>query len=222
MQDYRIICKLAAKLGAGDYFSFNRPEDIFNELRRASAGGKADYSGITYERLRKERGLFWPCPAAEHPGTPLMFAERFWHPDGKAKLFGIVPGKPAETTDAEYPYVLTTGRISSHYLSGAQTRRTEALIKKAPVPVAEIHPSAASRIGLKPGERIRLTSRRGSIVLPCKVTEDIHPSDVFVPFHWGGESAINRLTNDALHPVSRMPEFKICSVRLAPVSSHSS
>ncbi len=215
MPDYKLICELAERLGRGQYFRFESPEAVFSELRRASAGGPADYSGITYRRLIEEKGVFWPCPAEDHPGTPRMFTDlAFARPGGRAKLFGITPQKPAETTDAAYPYILTTGRVGSQYLSGVQTRRTEALMKKAPVPVAEIHPSLAEKLLLRPGDRVRLTTRRGSLVFDAKISQDIHRTTVFVPFHWGGELSINRLTNDALHPISRMPEFKICAVRV--------
>ncbi|WP_456238742.1 molybdopterin oxidoreductase family protein [Paenibacillus athensensis] len=216
--DYRILCELAAALGRGAFFQYNGIEDVFNELTRATAGGKADYSGITYERLQREKGVFWPCPSPDHPGTPHMFETTFAHPDGKARLFGITPKMPAEPIDADYPYVLTTGRVGSHYLSGAQTRRTEALNKKNPVPVAEIHPWLAGRIGLGVDGKVRITSRRGSLVFPVKVTEGIQPRTVFVPFHWGEELSINKLTNGALDPTSRMPEFKICAVRVERVA----
>ncbi|MFC5447319.1 molybdopterin oxidoreductase family protein [Paenibacillus aestuarii] len=213
--DYEIICELAGALGRGAYFQYAAGiEDVFLELARASAGGKADYSGITYDRLQKEQGIFWPCPTPEHPGTPHLFGTSFYHADGKAKLFGITPKMPAEPADPEYPYVLTTGRLGNHYLSGAQTRRTEGLNKKAPVPVAEIHPWLAARIGLGVGQNIRITSRRASLIFQVKVTEGIQPRTVFVPFHWGEELSINQLTNDALDPTSRMPEFKICAVKV--------
>ncbi|SEO03112.1 molybdopterin oxidoreductase family protein [Paenibacillus sp. OV219] len=219
LEDYLIIGKLAEKLGRGSYFAFDSPEAVFNELRLASAGGIADYSGMSYTRLKEQKGLFWPCPSPDHPGTPRMFENgAFSHQDGRAKLHAITPMKPAETTDRDYPFILTTGRLGNHYLSGAQTRRTAALLKKAPVPVAEIHPYAAEQILLRPGDRLRLTTRRGSLVFDVKVTPDIHPTSVFVPFHWGGEHSINLLTNDALHPISRMPEFKVCAVRLERVS----
>lgn len=212
--DYRFICELAEELGRGQYFQYGSIEDVFKELALATAGGKADYSGMTYERLKREKGLFWPCPSEDHAGTPLLFQERFYHPDGKARLFGITPKMPAEPIDTEYPYVLTTGRLSNHYLSGAQTRRTERLNRKAPEPVAEIHPWLARKIGLGIGDKIRLTSRRDSLVFQVKVTEGIQPRTVFVPFHWGGKLSVNRLTVDALDPTSRMPEFKICAVQV--------
>ncbi|MDD9269917.1 molybdopterin oxidoreductase family protein [Paenibacillus sp. GCM10023248] len=212
--DYRIISELAEALGRGAYFQYASIEEVFNELAAATAGGKADYSGITYRRLQEEKGLFWPCPSPDHPGTPHLFADRFHHPDGRAKLFGIQPKMPAEPIDSDYPFILTTGRLANHYLSGVQTRRTEALNKKAPVPVAEVHPWLAKRIGLGMDNKIRITSRRGSLVVEVKVTEGIQPRTVFVPFHWGDEHSINVLTNDALDPTSRMPEFKICAVQV--------
>ncbi|WP_309121971.1 molybdopterin oxidoreductase family protein [Paenibacillus sp.] len=211
--DMHILCELAERLGAGRYFKFKTPKDVFEELRRATIGAPADYSGITYDRLKREGGVFWPCPSEDHPGTPRLYADRFAHADGKAKLHAIRPGLPAETTSREYPYILTTGRVGSQYLSGVQTRRTEPLDAKAPAPVAEVHASVAERIGLRAGDRIRLTTKRGTAVFPVRVSDDIHPTTIFVPFHWGGEQSINRLTNDALHPISRMPEFKICAVR---------
>lgn len=211
--DSRILCELAEYLGRGQYFQYESTEAVFDELARATIGGKADYSGITYARLIAEKGIFWPCPSPGHPGTPQVFKNGFDHPDRKAKLFGIVPKMPAEPTDIEFPYVLTTGRLGNHYLSGAQTRRTEALNKKAPEPFAEIHPYLANQIGLGVHSRLRLTSRRDSLVFNVKITEGIHPRTIFVPFHWGGELSINRLTNDQLDPISRMPEFKICAVK---------
>ncbi|WP_276355373.1 molybdopterin oxidoreductase family protein [Cohnella caldifontis] len=213
LEDYEILSALADRLGAGAYFRYRTNEEIFDEMCRATKGGKADYSGLTYERLRREKGVFWPCPSPEHGGTPRMFQSTFHHADGKARMHGIKPGKPAETTDRAYPYLLTTGRVGTHYLSGAQTRRTEALMKKTPVPTAEIHPSLAEKLKLRAGDRIRLESRRGSAVFDCKITSEIHPTTIFVPFHWGGSQSVNVLTSDALHPISRMPEFKIAAVR---------
>ncbi|RRJ67515.1 nitrite reductase [Paenibacillus oralis] len=224
LPDYRFICALAERLGRGQYFRYTSVSDVFDELCRASAGGKADYSGMSYSRLKEAQGLFWPCPAAGeeaaakpagHPGTPRLFAGGvFPRAGGRARLHGITPQPPAESADPDYPYLLTTGRLAGHYLSGAQTRRTEALAKKAPEPVAELHPALAEQLRLRQGERVRLTTRRGSLEFAAKLAPDIHPRTIFVPFHWGGELAVNRLTNDALHPISRMPEFKICAVRV--------
>ncbi|MGG6309441.1 molybdopterin oxidoreductase family protein [Paenibacillus macerans] len=222
MPDAWLLCALAERLGRGRYFSYSSMQDVFDELCRASAGGKADYSGLSYSRLQEAQGLFWPCPGPgrEHPGTPRLFAGGvFAHAGGRARLHGIAPQPPAEQADTEYPYLLTTGRLGGHYLSGAQTRRTDALAKKAPEPVAELHPDLAERLHLREGDRVRLVTRRGSLELAAKVTADIHPQTIFVPFHWGGRLAVNQLTNDALHPVSRMPEFKICAVRAERVET---
>ncbi|MFS1514395.1 molybdopterin oxidoreductase family protein [Chengkuizengella sp. SCS-71B] len=215
--DYEIICEFAERLGRGQYFQYHSIEDVFNELTRASAGGKADYGGMTYDRLKEEKGVFWPCPEPNHPGTPMMFNNRFYHEDGKANIFAIKPKKPAEPIDEEYPYILTTGRLANHYLSGAQTRRTEILNKKSPIPVAEIHPWLARKMGLIPNQKMKIISRRGSLDFHVKITEGIQPKTIFVPFHWGKELAINRLTNDALAPISRMPEFKICAVAVKAI-----
>jgi assimilatory nitrate reductase catalytic subunit len=212
--DIQIISDLAKHLGRGQYFQFDTAEAVFNELRLASKGGRADYNGITYNRLKEEKGIFWPCPSEDHPGTPRMFGNSFYHKNGKAKIHGITPRMPAESIDEIYPYILTTGRVGSHYLSGTQTRRTEALNKKTPVPIAEIHPWLAQKLGLRKDSVIKITSRRASLVFEVKITEAIQPRTVFVPFHWGGEQSINRLTIGALEPTSRMPEFKICAVQV--------
>lgn len=215
--DVTIISELAEHLGKGKYFQYESVEEVFTELTRATAGGKADYSGITYDRLKLEKGIFWPCPSVDHPGTPFMFGNGFHHADGKARIHGITPKMPAEPINRDYPYILTTGRLANHYLSGAQTRRTEGLNRKAPVPIAEIHPTIAQKIGLKLGDQIRLTSRRGSLSFQFKITEGIHPTTIFVPFHWGDELSINQLTVGALDPTSRMPEFKLCAVKVERV-----
>lgn len=221
MPDAWLLCALAERLGRGRYFSYSSMSEVFDELCRASAGGKADYSGLSYLRLQEAQGLFWPCPGPgqAHPGTPRLFAGGvFPRAGGRARLHAVTPQPPAETADTEFPYLLTTGRLGGHYLSGAQTRRTDALAKKAPEPVAELHPDLAEQLRLREGDRVRLTSRRGSLEVAAKVTADIHPRTMFVPFHWGGDQAVNRLTNDALHPVSRMPEFKISAVRAERVA----
>ncbi|ANE48116.1 nitrite reductase [Paenibacillus swuensis] len=216
-EDYRLISDLSEALGRGRYFRYDGPEAVFEEMCRATAGGKADYSGLSYGRLKAEQGVFWPCPAPEHAGTPQLFLDRFAHADGRAVMHGITPKRPAEPIDSEYPLILTTGRLANHYLSGVQTRRTAELVKKAPAPVAEIHPAVAQRIGLTLGDKIRITSRRGSLEFAVKITEGIQRRTVFVPFHWGDQLAINQITNDALDPTSRMPEFKLCAVRIERV-----
>jgi assimilatory nitrate reductase catalytic subunit len=206
--DLDVISGLAERLGSPVPFS-TEPEDIFAELGRASAGGKADYSGITYERIVAEQGVFWPCPAADgtpHPGTPRMFADSFATPDGRARFLVQEFGGAAEQPDASYPLHLTTGRVLAQYQSGAQTRRIRSLPDHGAF--VEMHPMLAARIGAHDGEPVLVRTRRGEMKAPAKVVSTIRPDTVFVPFHWVGA---NRLTNDALDPSSRMPEFKVCA-----------
>ena len=219
--DLDIIRGIAERLGRGEHFAFASAADVFDELRRASAGGVADYSGITYEKIEAQQGVFWPCPSLEHEGTPRIFAERFATPSGRARFHPVRHESPAEEPDAEYPLYLTTGRVLSQYQSGTQTRRVERLTKLSPEPLVEINPVAARRAGVKDGALVTLVSRRGTAVARARLTRDIREDTVFVPFHWGGPSSINRLTNPALDPTSRMPEFKVCAVRIeAPPARH--
>src|SRR3954447_13410494 len=142
--DLQLLATLAGRLGAGDRFSGD-PETVFDELRRASAGGAADYAGISYARIDAEDGVFWPCPAPDHPGTPRLFADRFATPDGRARFLRVEHVEAHEQPDAEYPYVLTTGRVLAQYQRGTQPRRSRSLQLVAPTPCAELHPDLARR-----------------------------------------------------------------------------
>jgi assimilatory nitrate reductase catalytic subunit len=210
--DLEMLAGLAGRLGRGEYLT-DDPREVFEELRRASAGGVADYNGITWERIEREGGVFWPCPDEEHPGTPRLFAESFPTPDGRARFVRVEHRDPAEMPDGDYPYVLTTGRNMQQYQSGNQTRRVKALTVALPEPRAEIHPDLARRHGIADGELVELRSRRGAAVLRARLTDGIRPDTVFAPFHWPGANA---LTNPALDPHSRMPAFKACAVAISP------
>jgi assimilatory nitrate reductase catalytic subunit len=217
--DLEILAELAERLGYAEGFRFESTEAVFDELRRATAGAKADYSGISYARIREENGVFWPCPAPSHPGTPRLFEERFAFPDGRAR-FHVVPDRPAaELPDADYPLFFTTGRYKEHYNSGAQTRRVRQLADAKPEPRVEIHPWLAEELGVLEGQLLLLESRRGRVVMAAVIAPDIRPDTLFAPFHWGGKLAANRLTLPALDPHSRMPEFKICAVRASSASA---
>ncbi|WP_170970171.1 molybdopterin oxidoreductase family protein [Nocardioides jishulii] len=215
--DLDVIAGLAERMGQrlGQRLDFpTDPEKVFAELGRASAGGLADYSGITYDRIRDEHGVFWPCPATPegavpHPGTPYLFAERFATPDGRARCHVVDHRGPAEVPDADYPLHLTTGRVLAQYQSGAQTRRIKELPDSGPF--VEVHPLVAARLGIEDGSLVTLSTRRGELRAPAKVVSTIREDTVFVPFHWAG---VNRLVNDALDPTSRMPEFKVCAAAL--------
>ena len=206
--DLDVIAGLAARLGAPGTFPTN-PEEVFAELGRASAGGVADYAGIDYARIRAEHGVFWPCPTPDHPGTPRLFADSFGHADGRARCLAVEHRGAAEQPCADFPVHLTTGRVLAQYQSGAQTRRIRDL-PDAGVFV-ELHPSLAGRVGVAHGDPVTVTTRRGELSAPARVVATIRPDTVFVPFHWVGA---NRLTNDALDPASRMPEFKVCAARV--------
>jgi assimilatory nitrate reductase catalytic subunit len=214
--DLQILRALAERLGCPATFA-DRPQEVFDELRAASAGGPADYAGITYDRIADEQGMFWPCPDEQHPGTPRLFRDRFPTPDGRARFHPVEHRSPAELPDAQYPYYLSTGRSRSHYQSGAQTRRVRALLIVEPEAYAEVHPELAQRVGVGLGDLVRLHNRRGSAVLRARITDNIRADTVFVPFHWGGLQAANALTNPALDPISRMPEFKACAVAVSAV-----
>jgi assimilatory nitrate reductase catalytic subunit len=214
--DLEVIAALARRLdAAGDWDP--DPERVFAELRRASAGGPADYSGISYGRIAAEDGVFWPCPAPDHPGTPRMFLDRFATPDGRARFFPAEHRQAAEDIDAEYPVYLTTGRLLQHYQSGAQTRRVPALREAQPEPFVEVHPDLAAACSLEEGDLARVVSRRGEARGRVRVTDTVRPDTVFMPFHWGGPGSANLVTNPALDPVSKMPEFKVCAVRVEAV-----
>jgi assimilatory nitrate reductase catalytic subunit len=215
MVDWKIITGLAERLGAGDKFKYDSPKQIFDELRVASKGSHADYYGITWERIEKEYGVFWPCPAPEHPGTPRLYeGGRFFHPDGKAH-FHVVEWRPAaEEPDAEYPIILTTGRVVSHFLSGNQTRRIAGLMSQESEPFCELHPRLAEKLGVGAGDFVKVESRRGAITVKARIVKTIRPDTVFVPYHWPLERAANNCTIGALDPISKIPEYKICAVRV--------
>jgi len=212
--DWKAICDLAGRLGAGPFFSFSGPERIFSEFARVTGGARADYSGMSYSKLERNKGLFWPCPDVKHAGTPRLFESSFRHPDGKARLKSVAYRPSAEEPDEAYPYRLTTGRVLEHYLSGNQTRRIETLMKASPTPFVQVSGELARTLGLEADRKVRLTTRRGEALLDWRSDPEQEVSTLFVPFHWGGELSVNLLTQEALDPVSRMPEFKVCAANL--------
>lgn len=206
--DLDIITGLATRLDAASTWSTD-PEEIFTELRAASKGGKADYSGITYDRIRDEDGVFWPCPE-ESEGTPRLFADSFFHADGRARFIDVAHRGPAEQPSADYPLHLTTGRVLAQYQSGAQTRRIKDLPDEGAF--VELHPLLADRVGAHDGDPVVVRTPRGEMKAPARIVTTIRPDTVFVPFHWVGA---NKLTNAALDPSSRMPEFKVCAAAVS-------
>jgi assimilatory nitrate reductase catalytic subunit len=215
--DLQILAALADRLGWGSSFSFAGPREVFDELRRASAGGRADYAGISYERIDEENGVFWPCPTEDHPGTPRLFADRFFHADERAKFVPVEHRAAGEEPDDDYPVIFTTGRYKEHYNSGAQTRAIRRLVEARPEPHLQVHPLLAVQVGLMDDAPVLVESRRGAVVFRTEFNPGIRPDTVFAPFHWGGRQSANILTNPALDPTSRMPEFKLCAVRISAV-----
>ncbi|HWH11008.1 MAG TPA: molybdopterin oxidoreductase family protein [Solirubrobacteraceae bacterium] len=216
--DLAILAELARRLGLSDGFPAD-PRTVFDELRRASAGGRADYAGITWERIVAEDGVFWPCPDEAHPGTPRLFLDAFATPDGRARFHAVSDRASAEEPDDEYPLFLTTGRTLAHYQSGTQTMRVTELRMTEPDAFVELHPSLARSHAIEDADWIWLRTRRGSARARARLTKDARPDTLFMPFHWAGAGRANLLTNPALDPASRMPEFKVCAVRIDRVET---
>lgn len=224
-EDWKIIQDIARALGREKGFTFHSPGNILEELRVASKGGIADYSGISYEKVEKQNGVFWPCPAEDHPGTPRLFEPGSWNPvakgngpfyfpDGKARFVVAKYTPPTEVTDSDYPVILTTGRVVSHFLSGTQTRRIAPLIDHQPEPFVEMHPKVAELYGIANGDWVTVESRRGTCTVKAQVVRTIRPDTVFIPYHWAGEKSANQLTISAQDPISKIPEYKVCAVRI--------
>ena len=231
--DWRIIQDIARALGRERGLTFEGPRQIFEELRAASKGGVIDYSGITYERVEDNFGVFWPCPSEVPAGVPepgpqgtvRLFDPGSWNvvaqgkgpfyfPDGKARFHATPHVGPAEDVDREYPIILTTGRVVSQFLSGNQTRRIGPLVDHYPEPKLEIHPRLAARLGIADGDWTMVESRRGTCTLRAWVVNTIRPDTVFIPYHWGGRKSANQLTIAAQDPISKIPEYKVCAVRV--------
>jgi assimilatory nitrate reductase catalytic subunit len=224
-RDWVIIQDLARALGRPHGFTFESPRAIFDELRVASKGGVADYSGITYEKIERQMGVFWPCPSDDHPGTPRLFEPgsdnpvakgkgRFYFPDGKAR-FNVADYRPAvDDVSEEYPLFLTTGRVVSQFLSGTQTRRIGPLVEHYPEPRIELHPRLADKLKIADGAWATAETRRGAITLRAQVVTTIRPDTIFIPYHWAGEKSANRLTVAAQDPISKIPQYKVCGCRL--------
>ncbi|MBI9115719.1 molybdopterin oxidoreductase family protein [Sanguibacter suaedae] len=222
-----VLADLARRLGSDVHFPTD-PAEVFDELARASAGGPADYSGLSHARLDADPDLFWPClapgatapagpdgtvpDAAPHPGTPRLFLDGFPTPDGRARMVPVDHVGPSDDLRPDAPLYLVTGRVLQHYQSGAQTRRVPELDRAVAAPFVEIHPVLAHRLGITEGASVRVESRRGAVVAAARLTTTARPDTVFMPFHWAGTGSVNRITTDATDPISGMPEFKVCAV----------
>ena len=218
--DWEIICEVAkrvqARLGQEDNgapyggWDYPSPQEIADEI----AAVTPIYGGVSYERLEELGSLQWPVPTAEHPGTPYLHKGKFSRGLGK---FNPVEWKPpAEETDPDYPFILTTGRIMFHFHTGSMTRRSEKLDQEVPEAYAEINPADAALLDIGQGEKMRLVSRRGEIELNARLTPRVPEKVVFVPFHFT-EARANILTQMALDPVAKIPEYKVSAVRVEKI-----
>jgi formate dehydrogenase major subunit len=203
--DWEITMALANKLGIPG-FNYESAEQIFEEVRQCTP----QYAGMTYARLDKPEALSWPCPTEEHPGTPILHAAKFTAPDGLGTFVGVEWKPPAEVTDSDYPFILTTGRILFHYHTGTMTRRSPTLNNEVPTGYVEISPEDAAELGVTKGDSVKVRTRRGEVTTLAKITKDVPKGVLFMPFHFK-EAAANMLTNTALDPAAKMPELKVCA-----------
>ena len=206
--DWKILCEVATGLGAS-VFDYKNEEEIFEEIRKATPS----YRGMTYARIDKE-GLQWPCPTEDHPGTKYLHKGTF--PKGQGIMKAIDYKLPAELVDDEYPILLITGRMITHY--NVMTRFSGKLDAIRPYELAEINPVDAERLGLVEEGYMRVTSRRGSIVTRVTITDKVKPGSIFMTFHYR-ESPVNELTNSAYDPITKTGEYKISAVKIEKVDS---
>ena len=210
LPDWRIIARLSNAMGY--QMDYAGPEEIFNEM--ASLTPKS-YGGMSYERLGID-GLQWPCPNPDHPGTPYLHKDEFAR--GKGQFHALEYRDPAELPDEQYPFYLTTGRMFAHFHTGTMTRVSDHLDTEQKTGYVEINPLDAEELAIKEGEMVSLSSRRGSIEAPAKLSTSVGPGVLFVPIHFG-ENPANMLTNPACDPVAKIPEFKVCAANIEKLSA---
>ncbi len=206
--DWKVISMLANKLGAD--WKYANAREIMDEINKLTVS----YAGITYERIQ-DVGIPWPCPNIEHPGTPILHSTAFTRGKG---LFSVCEHKPpAEMPDDEYPYILSTGRILYQFHTATMSRRSRGLVSRTPEVFVEINPGDAVKLGVNQGDKLAITSRRGTIEVFAEVNDRCGEGIVFIPFHYS-EAAVNRLTNPAFDPVANIPEYKISAVKIKKVA----
>ena len=217
LPDWQIICRFANRFGVGDAFAFQRAEEVYEEYKTFTRGRDLDIGGVTYERL-KQGSIQWPCPTLNHRSTMRRYTDGvFAHPDGKAQFLAHAYEEPAERTDAQFPMILTTGRVRDQWHTMTRTGKIPVLMKKEPEPFVELNPADATRLGILQGDLITVRSRRGSARAAGRITPAIKLGTCFMPFHWGslrGEASVNQATIEAFDPVSKQPELKFCAVRI--------
>ena len=222
LPDWKILTLFAREMGFQDAFPYESAEAIFAEFAQLTKRTPCDYSGASYKRLKTEGPLQWPCPAEDHPGTERLYSDfNFPSADGRANFVAVEHQEPFETPDAEYPLLLTTGRVKNQWHTMTRTGKVESLRKSCPEPFLEMNPADAKKWLIRDGDFVEIISRRGKAMVQVRVTSEITQGTVFMPFHWGRQDgfykAANNLTVTARDPVSRQPELKACAVRVRKV-----
>jgi len=202
--DWEIISELSTKMGYP--MKYSSAKEIFDEVIKVTPS----YAGMTYERLEKE-GLQWPCPTADHPGTKFLHKDRFSRGLGLFHAIEYIP--PVELPDEEYPLFLSTGRVLYHYHTGTMTTRAQGPSERYPESLVEINPLDAEKLGISEGQMVKVTSRRGTVQAKAQITQKSMPGTIFMNFHFAG-APVNALTNSALDPTGKIPEYKVCAVKL--------
>ncbi len=203
--DWEVICGISNKMGYPMHYT--SAEEIFDEVTTVTPS----YAGITYKRLEKE-GLQWPCPTPEHKGTKFLHKDKFSRGLGLFTAIEFIP--PDELPDKEYPFLLSTGRVLYHYHTGTMTTRAQGPSERCPESLVEINPADAEKLGIADGQLVKVTSRRGNVEAKARITTKSAPGSIFMNFHFA-EAAVNLLTNPALDPIGKIPEYKVCAVKLA-------
>jgi len=209
--DWEIIGMVAKKMGLKG-FDWKTAKDVWDDMRSVTPG----QFGVTYEKIEKPEAIHWPCPTIEHPGTPILHVGKFSAADGKGTMFGLEYRPPAEVADAEYPYTLMTGRVIFHYHTRTQTDLAADLHYEVPESFIQINTIDAKKLGIKEGEKIKVTSRRGETITKARISEDVAPKVLYMAMHFA--EGANNLTNTALDPLSKMPELKHCAVKVEKIT----
>lgn len=220
--DLEIVMDVARKMGFEKEFPYKKTEEIFEEFKTCTKGRPNDINGLTYERLRKDKGIQWPVPTADHKGTKRRFIDRkFPGAEGKLNLHMNDHMDPAEVTDAEYPLFLITGLVNEQFHSRTRTGKIEVLNRAVPEPFIEIHPDDAKKNKVKDGDMVKVSSRRGNATVRVTITDSIIKGAVFIPYHFGylaGEDkTVNNLTNRSFDEAAKQPEYKACAVKVEKI-----
>jgi predicted molibdopterin-dependent oxidoreductase YjgC len=202
--DWEVICAISNKIGYP--MNYSSAQEIFEEVVKVTPS----YAGISYERLEKQ-GIQWPCPTPDHPGTKFLHKDKFSRGLGLFTAIEFIP--PSELPDKEYPFLLSTGRVLYHYHTGTMTTRAQGLSERYPESLVEVNPVDADKLGIVEGATVKVTSRRGAVEAKASITKKSAPGTIFMNFHFAG-TAVNLLTNPALDPVGKIPEYKVCAVKV--------